>query len=208
MDKILKLTVVLVAIICLLIAGSFVKAKIVEATKPVYTVLVPYDTYMGNYWQVKQLPEIIQDLTDKDVIALVYYPFQDVGRIIDGISGNVILISDEPIRLSERVLWVNIGITSDTRAYLDLSYESLLRDQNTANVVKKKKVCARDDLLALTTQYLWSGTQGVFSVKECPDDALIIGYSESSGHVVVLYDVKTSVDNLIQGKRVRKVTTY
>jgi len=46
----------------------------------------------------------------------------------------------------------------------------------------------------------------VFSVKECPNEAMIIGYSESNGHVVVSYDV--SLDNLIQGKRVRKVTTY
>ncbi len=208
MEKHLKFTVVLAAIICLLAAGNFAKTKIVEASKPVYTVLLPYDTYMGNLWQVRQLPDIIQSLTDKGVVALVYYPFQDVGRIIDGIGGNVILISESPIHLSERVLWVNIGVNSDASAYLDLSYESLLKDQNTVNVVKNKKVCARDDLLALTTQYLWSGTQGVFSVKECPNEAMIIGYSESNGHVVVSYDVKTSLDNLIQGKRARKVTTY
>jgi len=140
LEKHLKFTVVLAAIICLLAAGNFAKTKIVEASKPVYTVLLPYDTYMGNLWQVRQLPDIIQSLTDKGVVALVYYPFQDVGRIIDGIGGNVILISESPIHVSERVLWVNVGINSDASAYIDLSYESLLKDQNTVNVVKNKKV--------------------------------------------------------------------
>jgi len=65
LEKHLKFTVVLAAIICLLAAGNFAKTKIVEASKPVYTVLLPYDTYMGNLWQVRQLPDIIQSLTDK-----------------------------------------------------------------------------------------------------------------------------------------------
>jgi len=60
LEKHLKFTVVLAAIICLLAAGNFAKTKIVEASKPVYTVLLPYDTYMGNLWQVRQLPDIIR----------------------------------------------------------------------------------------------------------------------------------------------------
>jgi len=43
--KHLKFTVVLAAIICLLAAGNFAKTKIVEASKPVYTVLLPYDIH-------------------------------------------------------------------------------------------------------------------------------------------------------------------
>jgi len=44
------------------------------------------------------------------------------------------MISESPIHLSERVLWVNIGVNSDASAYLDLSYESLLKDQNTVTL--------------------------------------------------------------------------
>ncbi|WP_018963132.1 hypothetical protein [Coprothermobacter platensis] len=208
MGRIAKVFLAVFGIICLFAAGSFAENALVESSKPVYTVLLPYETYMGNLWQVEELPDILQAMNSEHVVALVYYPFQDVDKIIQGLSTDVILVSNKPITSDKRVLWVNIGTFANDDSYLDLSYETLLTYKGTMAVIQNKKLCAKDELMALTNQYLWSKTQGVFSAQDCPSDALFIGYGSGSSHKVIAFDVKASIQSLVKGQRIRKVVQY
>lgn len=205
MGKAFKILVAVAALLCLFIAGGYAQAQLLATEKPTYSVLIPYDTYMGNIWQVKELPDILQVLAQKHVVALVYYPYQDVGKIIEGLSGDVILLSDKNVNSNKRVLWINVGTIANENADVDLSYESLVSSKDIFPFIQGKKLCTRDDLMTLTSQYLWSKTTGIFSAKDCPSDGQFIGYSPGSEHPVVTYDVKTTILSLLSGQRLRKV---
>ncbi|NPV88721.1 hypothetical protein HPY42_04295 [Coprothermobacteraceae bacterium] len=205
MEKHLRWAIAVIGAIIIFLVGAWAQTEMSALRNPEWVVLLPYETYMGNVWEVNELPAILDELSSRGITGLVYYPGQDLAKIVKGLQGRILVVGKRPEGSNQPLTWINLEAEEQPGAFIDLSFESLTKEPETASLVRGKDVCAREELSALVGQHLWASVNGIYGVSSCPADGILLGYAESLNSTVVMYDVRSAVMSALDGYKVKKV---